>query len=55
MTRFDLLQAARVAAWEVAQQLSGQVVDEGQVPVMLHTSGLALALQGLSPHFPGLF
>lgn len=44
-----------LAAWEVAQQLSGQLVDEHQVPVMLHTGGAALALQGLSQRFPDLF
>lgn len=44
-----------LAAWEVAQQLSQQTGDQGQVPVMLHTGGSALALQGLSQRFPDLF
>ena len=44
-----------LAAWEVAQQLSGQPADEGQVSVMLHTGGSALALQGLSQRFPEIF
>lgn len=44
-----------LAAWEVAQQLTAQPVYEDQVPVMLHTGGSALALQGLSQRFPDLF